>query len=194
MSVDGRRLTEKTTADDQFRCLAGRHSARAGAVPDHPPAISSDSDVSPAQRARAVPDEPAVDAGHVEEVAAPRQPPRGLADLEVLQAHGAAQRLARRVHGAVLRRDHRPRQPAHLVLGEAPHAAGLEQVARLVERRADGADLRPRTDGNKLVTAAGQQAADAVTLTMNELLRRSLAVKVSLLMQMPGVKSSWGIN
>lgn len=107
-------------------------------MPDHRPAISSD--VSPAQRAGAVPDEPAVDAGHVEEVAAPRQPPRGLAHPEVLQAHRAAQRLARRVHGGV-RRDHRLRQPAHRVLGEAPDAAGLEQVARLLERRADGADL-----------------------------------------------------
>jgi hypothetical protein len=106
------------------------------------------SDVSPAQRAGAVPEEPAVDAGHVEQVAATGQPPRAVAHPEVLQAHRAAQRLARRVHGAVLR-DHRHRQPAHRGLGEAPHAAGLEQVARLLERRADGADLRASTTNRR---------------------------------------------
>jgi hypothetical protein len=104
-----------------------------------------DSDVSAAERAGGVPDEPAVDARHVENVPASRQPPGRLAHPEILEAHRAAQRVAGRVHGGVLV-DLDLRQLSERVGVQALGAARLEQVGGLGERRADGADLQLQAD------------------------------------------------
>lgn len=88
-----------------------------------------------------MPNEPAVNAGHVENVPASGQLPGGLAQPEVLQAHRAAQRIAGRVHGGVLC-NLDLRQLAERVRWEALGAARFEQVAGLGERRTDGADLQ----------------------------------------------------
>lgn len=104
---------------------------------DHPAA---------AQRAGRVPEQPDVDARQVERVPAPRQPPRRLAGLEVLQADGAPGPVAAGAGG----RGGEGRDGERLD-GGGRHAlgAGLEHVRqrrrrRLGERRVHGVHLRAR--------------------------------------------------